>query len=405
MGYDHIAGIKNNGTLWSIGNNSNYEIGDGININATIWTQESTSSTNWDQVSCGFGFTTALKTNGYVYCWGLNDRYQCSRPLGTVTNPTREQSNSTWSLISANFESVLALKSDNTLWGWGANAGAELGINGQAQTILAQNFLQDNQWYKVSQNGWTSLFLRAQPFPTPTPTATPTPSATPNPTATPSPTTASMIEFVPSMSSNVKDSPLDKNGQAHDFNNTNIANGQMVVRYNINENMAVDANASITTPGITCVFRYSLDGITFEEFLFDSTTDFAALRLEFKAGGWVEIKAPASGSSTIAESSIFGQIKPSKGLIIDLTQMLIKLNPEEMRYGRVYGGFEGGMDTSLIYDGKIKRYKSLQRGAYITLIYGKYKIKVIYEPDGNILPVDIETIGGKNDIINWLKKK
>lgn len=65
--------------------------------------------TNAVQVSAGYGYTLALKSDGTVVGWGYNANGECNVPAD-LTNVVQ---------ISAGFGSSFALRSDGTLVGWG----------------------------------------------------------------------------------------------------------------------------------------------------------------------------------------------------------------------------------------------------------------------------------------------
>ena len=69
------SAIKTNGTLWSWGQNSVGNLGDGTQIHRFVPTQIS-SDTDWEKVSVGLQHVAALKSNGDLYTWGDNMQAQ-----------------------------------------------------------------------------------------------------------------------------------------------------------------------------------------------------------------------------------------------------------------------------------------------------------------------------------------
>jgi alpha-tubulin suppressor-like RCC1 family protein len=91
-------------------------------------------------ISAGDSHTVALKNDGTVFAWGLNDYGQLgdgtytnsSTPVpvrapevSAVTSPVRGLTGIT--AISARGYRTLALRNDGTVWAWGYNVGGELG--------------------------------------------------------------------------------------------------------------------------------------------------------------------------------------------------------------------------------------------------------------------------------------
>jgi alpha-tubulin suppressor-like RCC1 family protein len=68
---DYIIAIKNNGSLWSWGNNFKGRLGDGTLIDKDNPTQIG-SSFDWTSVSTGAYHTIATKRGGLMYSWGDN---------------------------------------------------------------------------------------------------------------------------------------------------------------------------------------------------------------------------------------------------------------------------------------------------------------------------------------------
>lgn len=123
----HTIALKNNGTLWTWGNNTYGQLGDDTNIDKNIPIQIG-SSNNWQFIDCGFRSSFAIKNNGTLWAWGRNDKSQ----LGDGTNidrntPTQVGNATNWLKVSINGNTALAIKTDGTLWSWGSNESWQLG--------------------------------------------------------------------------------------------------------------------------------------------------------------------------------------------------------------------------------------------------------------------------------------
>jgi len=130
-GSDHTMAIKYDGTLWGWGSNTNGRLGDNTTTSKSSPVQVVGSSTNWKQVSCGQTHTAAVKTDGTLWCWGDNNVGQLgdnstthrSSPVQTVTSGTN------WNSVSGGYRMTSAIKTDGTLWVWGVGANGSLGTN------------------------------------------------------------------------------------------------------------------------------------------------------------------------------------------------------------------------------------------------------------------------------------
>lgn len=117
--------IKNDGTLWAAGDNTNgvSGVGDGATSHK-VPTQVGKDS-NWKTVSCSrfFGHTaSAIKTDGTLWAWGDGRSGQLGiGSYSSKTIPTQVGTDNDWAQVSLGNEFTIALKTDGTLWGWGVN--------------------------------------------------------------------------------------------------------------------------------------------------------------------------------------------------------------------------------------------------------------------------------------------
>jgi len=116
------AAIKTDGTLWSWGDSANFIVGVGHfgdNTSVAVRStpiQEFTSSTNWKQVSCAgkqtSASTAAIKTDGTLWLWGSNSYGR----LGDNTTehrstPRQEITSSTnWKQVSGGYGHTACIK-------------------------------------------------------------------------------------------------------------------------------------------------------------------------------------------------------------------------------------------------------------------------------------------------------
>jgi len=131
----HTTSIKTDGTLWTWGDNSNGQLGVNDTTRRSTPVTTLLGGTNWKSVASGSNHTTALKTDGTLWSWGLNNFGQ----LG-VNDTTNRNTPVTTLLGGTNWKSVVgggnrtvALKTDGTLWTWGVNTSGQLGVNDTTQ--------------------------------------------------------------------------------------------------------------------------------------------------------------------------------------------------------------------------------------------------------------------------------
>ncbi len=151
-----IMAVKTDGTLWGWGINNSGGLGNNNTSQISSPVQTVSGGTNWSQVSAGYYFSAAVKTDGTLWTWGRNSygqlgdetRIDKSSPIQTVAGTT------TWTQVSAGRDMIAGIKTDNTLWTWGRNNYGSGGALGDGTTINRSSPVQTTQsgltWKQVS---------------------------------------------------------------------------------------------------------------------------------------------------------------------------------------------------------------------------------------------------------------
>ncbi len=140
VGGSHTCAVKTDGTAWCWGYGHYGQLGIGTTTTQYLPVQVLDSDgsgtlNNVSQISLGYSFSCALKTDGTMWCWGYNDDGQAGLGYRTysvgITLPLQSGGSSftNVSQISAGQSHVCALKSDGTAWCWGDNYYGKLGVN------------------------------------------------------------------------------------------------------------------------------------------------------------------------------------------------------------------------------------------------------------------------------------
>jgi alpha-tubulin suppressor-like RCC1 family protein len=123
VGYTHAAAIKTDGTLWTWGSGSNGRLGNAVTTIVSTPVTTFAGETDWKQVSVGNDHTTAIKTDGTLWTWGLGTSRQLGLELDDVTDRstpvTTFAGGTDWKQVSAGNNHTAAIKTDGTLWTWG----------------------------------------------------------------------------------------------------------------------------------------------------------------------------------------------------------------------------------------------------------------------------------------------
>jgi len=155
---NHTAAIKTDGTLWTWGRGTEGQLGDNTAVSTSTPVQTFTTSTNWKQVSCGTNFTSAIKTDGTLWTWGINSAGELG--VNNLTSPrctpvTTFTGGTNWKQVACGGNHTAAIKTDGTLWTWGGNATfGQLGDNTATdRSTPVQVFGSATNWKQVACGG------------------------------------------------------------------------------------------------------------------------------------------------------------------------------------------------------------------------------------------------------------
>ena len=139
-GYGFSSAIKTDGTLWTWGNGDSGALGNAVttgNISTPVTTFA--GGTDWKQVSGGTSHTSAIKTDGTLWTWGFGNQGRLgnanitdrSTPVTTFAGGTN------WKQVSVSAFNASAIKTDGTLWTWGFGSNGRLGNGGNAFGVVS----------------------------------------------------------------------------------------------------------------------------------------------------------------------------------------------------------------------------------------------------------------------------
>ncbi|MBL0013565.1 MAG: hypothetical protein IPP30_07320 [Flavobacterium sp.] len=159
----HILALKSDGTLWSWGLNDKGQLGDGTTVNKNVPTQIGTD-TDWTIIDAEDSNSMALKTNGTLWMWGNNESGQLgngSFGTGNFSNtPIQISSDTDWVKISTGGLRTFALKTNGTLWGWGENLYGHLGTGNVTPHYTPFQIGNATDWTDISTSGNHTLALK-----------------------------------------------------------------------------------------------------------------------------------------------------------------------------------------------------------------------------------------------------
>jgi len=150
--------IKNDGTLWGTGNNQFGCLGINSPSSSTNIITQIGSANNWSKISPSTTHTVGLKEDGTLWGWGENSNHELGQGNSYLSQiiPIQIGADTHWVDVTTTVAGTLALKNDGTLWGCG-QVGVLVNIGQSVYPILTQG--QSNNWAKISAGG---AFLLAQ---------------------------------------------------------------------------------------------------------------------------------------------------------------------------------------------------------------------------------------------------
>ncbi|TZF94253.1 T9SS type A sorting domain-containing protein [Chryseobacterium panacisoli] len=130
------VGVKNDGTLWTWGNNWYGQLGDGTTVYKTSPVQ--IGNANWKSIitTPAEDYVLAIKSDDSLWGWGSNFHGLMGGPINeNKTSPVEIGSAANIKIMSPG-EHILTVRTDGTLWARGDNTFGQLGDG----TITDQNF-------------------------------------------------------------------------------------------------------------------------------------------------------------------------------------------------------------------------------------------------------------------------
>ena len=153
VGYEFTAAVKTDGSLWTWGAGGQGRLGDNTIITRSTPVTTFAGGNNWKSVACGSNHIAAIKTDGSLWTWGYNNSGQLgtsdttwrSTPVTTFAGGTN------WKQVTCGNRHTGAIKTDGSLWTWGSDDFNALGRNGGGnQNVPVTTFAGGNNWKQVS---------------------------------------------------------------------------------------------------------------------------------------------------------------------------------------------------------------------------------------------------------------
>jgi len=122
------------------------------------------ADTDWSRVAAGFVTALALKTDGSLWGWSWNAVLlgvgAQTRLTYRAPEPARIGTDRDWTQIAAGGGQYLALKGDGSLWAWGINESGEMGDGTTNYQLAPTPIGTDHDWTAITAGGGNSYGLK-----------------------------------------------------------------------------------------------------------------------------------------------------------------------------------------------------------------------------------------------------
>ena len=145
--------IKNNGDLYSWGHGVNGNLGHGDTQNYHVPTRVIVNGGGFDSITGGYYAAIGLKS-GKIWSCGYNAYGQLCLDNTTSTNVfTVRTAYETWKVVDCGEKHTMLIKNNGALYGVGINAFGNLGLNHQNNVSVVTQIGTDKDWWQVQANG------------------------------------------------------------------------------------------------------------------------------------------------------------------------------------------------------------------------------------------------------------
>jgi alpha-tubulin suppressor-like RCC1 family protein len=163
-GSNNTLAIKTDGTLWAWGDNTYGQLGDGTAIHKSSPVQNILGGNTWSVISSGDSHALAIKTDGTLWAWGINDFGQLGDSTVIAKSSPVQIPGTTWKTVIAGVKHSAAIKNDGTLWLWGANSGNYVGLLGDGTSTNKSSPVQiisGGTWKQVACGNTHNLGIKS----------------------------------------------------------------------------------------------------------------------------------------------------------------------------------------------------------------------------------------------------
>lgn len=160
----HVLALKSDGTVWAWGDNLYGQIGNGTNGADVTTPVQVQGLTHVVKIAAGRFFSLAVKDDGSVWTWGQNLYGQLGDGSTTDRYTPVQVSGLTLALpavVATGAFHCTAVKSDGTVWAWGRNSYGNLGNNTLNNSNVPVQMLNISDVVEMSNGTNFSIMVKA----------------------------------------------------------------------------------------------------------------------------------------------------------------------------------------------------------------------------------------------------
>lgn len=160
----HVLALKSDGTVWAWGDNLYGQIGNGTNGFDVTTPVQVQGLTNVVKIAAGRFFSLAVKNDGSVWTWGQNLYGQLGDGTTTDRYTPVQVSGLTLALpavVATGAFHCTAVKSDGTVWAWGRNSYGNLGNNTLNNSSIPVQMLDISDVVEMSNGTNFSIMVKS----------------------------------------------------------------------------------------------------------------------------------------------------------------------------------------------------------------------------------------------------
>ena len=152
------CGIREDGTLWCWGLNTQGQLGIGSSAPFATSPQQVGSASDWIHISLKISSSCGIREGGSLWCWGSNFRGKLGvGDTAIKLAPTRVGTSlgflTGWSDVTVGIGVTCGIREDSTLWCWGSNSFGMLGDGTTTDRLIPTLVGEDTN----NSTGWKSV--------------------------------------------------------------------------------------------------------------------------------------------------------------------------------------------------------------------------------------------------------